>query len=225
MQAESPGPCRSARPRARPAFTLIELLVVVVVIVILMGLILPALKGARKEAVRTKCRNNLRQIGVGIQNFAARNNGFMPETDVGTCTNYIYMGRPFGLGQLYPHLVSDLAVFFCPAASFYSKSGPLGMDGWGNEESLVASSYYYRASLVVFPGGGVNSETLGTYEVYRNKAIVMDYNVKREFGKYNHGGEYVNILFADGRVVGLADPEGRSAETSDETLWAWADEQ
>jgi prepilin-type N-terminal cleavage/methylation domain-containing protein/prepilin-type processing-associated H-X9-DG protein len=68
---------RSASHR-RFGFTLVELLVVIGIIAILVGVLLPVLARARRQAEKIKCLSSLKQLHLSYVSYAVDNNGFWP---------------------------------------------------------------------------------------------------------------------------------------------------
>lgn len=66
------------RNRKVAGFTLIELLVVIAIIAVLMGILMPALRAARKQAWGVSCQSNLRQNGMSAELFAQDNDYKIP---------------------------------------------------------------------------------------------------------------------------------------------------
>lgn len=93
-------------------FTLVELLVVIAIIGVLVALLLPAVQAAREAARRMSCGNNMKQIGIGLQNY---HDTFL-SMPYGARSRYVNATTPGGYGPSF--FVGLLP--FCEQQSMFS---------------------------------------------------------------------------------------------------------
>lgn len=96
----------SIRERSRTAeanhraFTLVELLVVIAIIGILVALLLPAIQAAREAARRSQCVNNMKQLGLAIQNYELNKKHLPP----GAIWDHFLRGKGSTLVYILPYM-------------------------------------------------------------------------------------------------------------------------
>lgn len=165
------------RERAYPlqtGFTLIEVLVVIAIIGILIGLLIPAVMMARESARRTRCANNLHQIGIAIQAHAASSGHFPPGM---TAEGYSYLSRilpeleqkalydamnfkePFAIGAGSSNetvLMTKLDILICPsnpplqdAPGYTNYAGNAGTGRVENATDFPANSKQLHDGVIV----------------------------------------------------------------------------
>ena len=148
-----------------PVFTLIELLIVISIIAILAAMLLPALNKAKEAARGIACKNNLKQLGVGMSMYA------MDYNDYYMCANFNSNNVPWYI-MLQCLYLPDSMVFWCTKyslniprskwnlGSFYRDSISYGLNyttfGYKNAtiygaDTVIARSQIKSAHLLRFP--------------------------------------------------------------------------
>jgi len=112
--------------------------VVIAIIAILIGLLLPAVQKVREAAARMACSNNLKQMGVGIHNFASTYNSSLPPGMGAGCSgNPTYPGAPFHY-NLLPYIEQE-PMWRAVAASGASWGNANGVNGASSQ--MVVKTY------------------------------------------------------------------------------------
>jgi prepilin-type N-terminal cleavage/methylation domain-containing protein/prepilin-type processing-associated H-X9-DG protein len=117
------------RPSATRAFTLIELLVVIAIIAILIGLLLPAVQKIREAANRSKCTNNLKQLGLAMHNYQDVVGKFpvgMHDDDGRSWSWRVYLLPYIEQDNIFRIMRADTARFWLPFNDGGGGNGPNG---------------------------------------------------------------------------------------------------
>jgi prepilin-type N-terminal cleavage/methylation domain-containing protein len=160
--------------RNRTAFTLIELLVVIAIIAILIGLLLPAVQKVRAAASNMQCKNNLKQFGLALHNYAGANDNKLPMSRLSTspgkrswtpvALEYVEQGNvsskwdyntDWNTGNNATLSQNSFKLFICPSAPtgrLPSTPANLGLGDYGSMNE-VNDKFYALNSLPVPPAG------------------------------------------------------------------------
>lgn len=130
----------SAHLPSRGAFTLIELLVVIAIIAILAAILLPALSKAKSSAYSAKCKNNLRQLGLGLNSYVNDHQHY-PVFNFDPFSEQL---NEYWNAKLEPYTSADWtnALYQCPDYR--------GTTINGNDDAVPLGSYGYNANGVQY---------------------------------------------------------------------------
>jgi prepilin-type N-terminal cleavage/methylation domain-containing protein/prepilin-type processing-associated H-X9-DG protein len=186
------------------AFTLVELLVVITIIGILIALLLPAVQAAREAARRTQCRNNLKQLGLALQNYHTLYNCFPAAEAITYATQCNSQnqcrGAPIYI-VILPFIEQE------GLESNYNYNSPLGWHDWVNFDPMGIALRTQRLAVYQCP----SDDRSGQYPSQRVYFAVV--GGKTSAATSQAGSVYIDGLFGINRWRSFADITDGSSST------------
>ncbi len=136
-------------------FTLIELLVVVAIIALLLAILIPSLQRSRKQAFLVACQSNLKQLGVILEMYTDKSDGFFFGGAVGSdWDDWVEIFQPsYGKIKLCP-LAKKTAkdggkgIYAAWLDKEGEESGSYGLNGWVSKVNTIDKDLYWGTPYV-----------------------------------------------------------------------------
>lgn len=129
-------PFKNAATSRTSAFTLIELLVVIAIIAILAAILFPVFGRARENARRSSCQSNLKQIGLGILQYAQDYDEYFPIALVPSSV----AGQNLSWRQTIQPYMKSTQVIMCPSNPNNATQTHAAVDGFPATNVSYAAS-------------------------------------------------------------------------------------
>ena len=198
---------RSARRSFIPTFSMRELGAIAAAMLIAVGIFVPSLQQAQRQAQRSACAANQGRIGTGLLNYAQSNDGVLPASPANTGPWLASERGPgasnsAGLFVLVRGGLADADAFRCPAMGGESFELRSGMIDFPSARSI---GYSYQHTLAGSPSLTELANVADDMKILADNTPAFVNGAFRperaEAISENHGGRGQNVLDLTGRVV------------------------